>query len=102
MAETITRNLDYPDIFLGAVENMGTFKNREGQDVSFHNFLLNIAVADLSVTSNTVSACGFECLGYERGADDKLTDKRKVKADDISNIFGMQITSANQLDKHCK
>ena len=84
MAETITRNLDYPDIFLGAVENMGTFKNREGQDVSFHNFLLNIAVADLSVTSNTASACGFECLGFERGADDKLTDKRKVKADDIS------------------
>ncbi len=100
MAEKIKTNAEYPDIFLGAVENKGTFKNKEGQDVQFHNFILNIAIADLSVSSNTLGACGFECLGLDKGADDKLVDKRKVKADEVSNIFGFNVASANELSKY--
>ena len=99
MAEKNKQNAEYPDIFLGAVENKGTFKNKEGQDVQFHNYILNIAISDLTVSSNTLGFCGYECLGLEKGADDKLVDKRKIKAEEISNIFGFTVLSAPELSR---
>lgn len=100
MANEIKSNPQFPDIFLGAVEQAGSFPNDKGEDVKFHNFILDIAVADREVNANTVSSCGFECLGFTRTTVDgktKFTDKRKVKAEDIPRIFGAMITTAEQL-----
>lgn len=102
MPNILNFNPQYPDLFLGAVENAGTFPNEKGEEVAYHNFLLDIAVRDREVSTNTVSSCGYECLGYVRTTVEgktKFTDKRKVKADDISGIFGVDITTASQLDE---
>ena len=97
MANVVNRNPDYPDIFLGAREDSGTFKNKENEEVAYHSFILNFALADVATTKNTVSQCGFEVLGMERKGDD-FKDWRKVKADDMAKIFGTQIFTAEQLD----
>lgn len=100
MANVINYNPDYPDIFLGLVENAGTFPNDKGEEVEYHNFLIDIALRDREITANTVSSCGFESLGFVRTTVEgktKFSDKRKVKADDISKIFGVNITTAEQL-----
>ncbi len=102
MANILNFNPQYPDLFLGAVENAGTFPNEKGEEVAFHNFLLDIALKDREVNSNTVSSCGYECLGITRitvEGKSKLKDQRKVKAADISGIFGVEITTAAQLDE---
>mgnify|MGYP001097354606 CR=1 FL=1 len=87
MPNILNPNPQYPDLFLGAVENAGTFPNEKGEEVAFHNFLLDIALKDREVNSNTVSS------------KSKLKDQRKVKAADISGIFGVEITTAAQLDE---
>lgn len=100
MANVINYNPDYPDIFLGLVENAGTFPNDKGEEVGYHNFLIDVALRDREITANTVSSCGFEALGFVRTTVEgktKFSDKRKVKSDDISKIFGVNITTAEQL-----
>lgn len=101
MANVINRNPQYPDLFLGAVEQAGTFQNDKGEEVKFHYFLLDIALGERDESSNIVSSCGYECLGFAKTSVDgktKFTDKRKVKATDIPLIFGMEISSADQLN----
>lgn len=93
----VNKNPDFPDIFLGAREDSGTFKNKENEEVAYHSFILNFALSDVATTKNTVSQCGFEVLGMERKGDD-FKDWRKVKADDMAKIFGTQIFTAEQLD----
>lgn len=102
MANILNPNPQYPDLFLGAVENAGTFPNTKGEEVAFHNFLLDIALSDREVNSNTISSCGYECLGFKKTTvegNTKFTDQRKVKAADVSGIFGVEITTAAQLDE---
>lgn len=91
----------YPDLFLGIVENAGTFKDANDKDVSYHNFLVDLALSDREITSNTVSSCGLECLGFMKTTVEgktKFTDKRKIKAEDMASIFGCEIFSAEQLN----
>lgn len=97
MANVVNKNPDFPDIFLGAREDSGTFKNKDGEEVAYHSFILNFALADVVTNKNTVSQCGFEVLGMERKGDD-FKDWRKVKADDMAKIFGTQIFTAEQLN----
>ncbi|MCM1328083.1 MAG: hypothetical protein NC253_01455 [Ruminococcus sp.] len=101
MPNVFNPNPDYPDLFLGISESAGEFPNEKtGEKVKFHNFIVDLALSDREVTSNTVSSCGFECLGFTRtsvGDSTKFTDKRKIKADDISKIFGAEISTAEQL-----
>ncbi len=102
MPNILNPNPQYPDLFLGAVENAGTFPNEKGKEVAFHNFLLDIALSDREVSTNTVSSCGYECLGYTKTTVEgkaRFKDQRKVKAADISGIFGVEITTAAQLDE---
>lgn len=102
MPNILNFNPQYPDLFLGAVENSGTFPNEKGEEVAFHNFLLDVALKKREVSSNTISSCGYECLGITRVTVEgktKLRDQRKVKAADISGIFGVEITTAAQLDE---
>lgn len=98
MANVINFNPEYPDIFLGIKEKAGTFPNDKGEDVSFHNFLIGVALHDVEIDSNTVSCCGYEALGFVN-ADGKLKDKSKVKAEDMARIFGCEIFSAEQLEE---
>lgn len=49
MPNILNPNPQYPDLFLGAVENAGTFPNEKGEEVAFHNFLLDIALSCSSV-----------------------------------------------------
>lgn len=101
MANVYNPNPQFPDLFLGCVENAGSFPNEKGEDVKYHYFLIDVALGDREITSNTVSFCGLECLGFSKTTLDgktKFTDKRKVKADDISAIFGTEIFSAEQLN----
>lgn len=101
MANVYNPNPKYPDLFLGCVENAGSFPNEKGEDVKFHYFLIDVALHDREITSNTVSSCGLECLGFSKTTVDgktKFTDKRKVKADDISAVFGCEIFSSEQLN----
>lgn len=61
-----------------------------------------LTLSDREVNTNTVSFCGYECLGYAKTTVDgktKFKDQRKVKAADISGIFGVEITTAAQLDE---
>ena len=100
MANVINFNPDYPDVFLGLVENAGSFPNDKGDEIGYHNFLIDVALRDREITANTVSFCGFEALGFVRTTVEgktKFSDKRKVKSDDISKIFGVNITTAEQL-----
>lgn len=102
MPNILNTNPQYPDLFLGAVENAGTFPNEKGEEVAFHNFLLDIALKKREVSDNTVSSCGYECLGFKKttvNGNTKYTDQRKVKAADIAGIFGVEITTASQLDE---
>lgn len=101
MANVYNPNPQYPDLFLGAVENAGTFPNDKGEDVNFHYFLVDIALSDREITSNTVSSCGLECLGFAKTTVEgktKFTDKRKIKAEDMASIFGCEIFTAEQLN----
>lgn len=98
MPNVVNKNPDFPDIFLGAREDCGEFTvegNTEKR--KYHNFVLNFALADVATTSNTISQCGFEVLGMEKKGD-TFKDWRKVKADDMSRIFGMEIFTAEQLN----
>ncbi len=102
MPNILNLNPQYPDLFLGATENAGTFPNEKGEEVAFHNFLLDIALKKREVSDNTVSSCGYECLGFKKttvAGNTKFTDQRKVKAADISGVFGVEITTAAQLDE---
>ena len=102
MPNILNPNPQYPDLFIGAFENAGTFQSEKGEDVAYHNFLLDIALKKREVSDNTVSFCGYECLGITRVTVEgktKLRDQRKVKAADISGIFGVEITTAAQLDE---
>ena len=84
MANILNFNPQYPDLFLGAVENAGTFPNEKGDEVAFHNFLLDIALKKREVSVNTVSSCGYECLGITRVLLDIIARHR---SSDISNLF---------------
>lgn len=100
MANVYNPNPQYPDLFLGITESSGTFKDANDKDVSYHNFSIDLALSDRETTFNTVSSCGLECLGFVRTTVEnktKFTDKRKIKADDISLIFGCEIFTAEQL-----
>lgn len=97
MPNQITHNPEFPDIFLGAVEQAGSFKNDKDEDVAYHYFLLNIALHDIETNSNTVSSCGYESLGFSKGSDGSFKDKRKVKADDMKSIFGVDIPNCDLL-----
>ena len=98
MANVINFNPDYPDLFLGMVEKAGSFKDEKTEkEIAFHNFFLSIALRDVEVDSNTVSFCGVENLAFTKDSAGKFVDKRKVKAEDISRIFGTEITTAEQL-----
>lgn len=101
MANVYNPNPQFPDLFLGCVENAGSFPNEKGEDVKFHYFLIDVALSDREITSSTVSSCGLECLGFSKTTVDgktKFTDKRKIKADDVSAVFGCEIFSAEQLN----
>lgn len=101
MPNILNPNPQYPDLFLGLVENAGTFPNDKGEEVSYHNFFIDVALRDRETKSDTVSSCGYECLGLAKTTVEgktKFTDKRKVKAADISGIFGVEISTAEQLD----
>lgn len=101
MANVYNPNPQFPDLFLGCVENAGSFPNEKGEDVKFHYFLIDVALSDREITSNTVSSCGLECLGFSKTTVDgktKFIDKRKIKADDVSAVFGCEIFSAEQLN----
>lgn len=101
MANVYNPNPQFPDLFLGCVENAGSFPNEKGEDVKFHYFLIDVALSDREITTNTVSSCGLECLGFSKTTVDgktKFTDKRKIKADDVSAVFGCEIFSAEQLN----
>ena len=100
MPNVFNPNPDYPDLFLGITENSGTFPNDKGEEVGYHNFMVDLALGDRETNQNTVSSCGLECLGFSKTSVDgktKFTDKRKIKADDISKIFGTEIFTAEQL-----
>lgn len=97
MPNQITPNPDFPDIFMGAVEQAGSFKNDKDEDVSYHFFLLNLALHDIETNSNTISSCGYQNLGFTKGSDGSFKDKRKVKADDIRSIFGFDIPNCDFL-----
>ena len=100
MPNVYNPNPQYPDLFLGITESSGTFKDTNDKDVSYHNFLIDLALSDRETTSNTVSSCGLECLGFSKTSVEgktKFTDKRKIKADDISAVFGTEIFTAEQL-----
>ena len=101
MPNVYNPNPQFPDLFLGIIESAGKFPNEKtGEEIEFHNFVIDLALSDREVTSNTVSSCGLECLGFVRTTVEgktKFTDKRKIKADDISTIFGMEIFTAEQL-----
>lgn len=105
MANVINANLQYPDIFLGASEQSGSFKNDRNEEVKYHNFLVDIACSDRTTNSNTVSSCGYEGLGFVKGSDGKFSDKRKIKFEDTPNVFGCQVSSAawfnNKVFKNC-
>ncbi len=88
MNNTITFNPDYPDIFLGIKEKAGTFPNEKGEEVSFHNFFISAALREVEEDSNTVSFTGFENLGFVN-VGGKLTDKSKIKAEDVARVFGL-------------
>ncbi len=94
----VNKNPDFPDIFLGAREDSGEFAVEGSTEKrKYHYFILNFALADVAITSNTVSQCGFEVLGMEKKGE-TFKDWRKVKADDMAKIFGTQIFSAELLD----
>ena len=97
MPNQITPNPDYPDIFLGAVEQAGSFPNDKGVEVPYHYFLLNIALHDIDTNGSTVSSCGFQGLGFSKGSDGNFKDRRKVKAEDMRTIFGVDIPNADVL-----
>ncbi len=100
MPNVYNPNPQYPDLFLGAVENAGTFPNDKGEDINFHYFLVDVALGDRGTNSNIVSFCGFECLGFTKTSvygNTKFNDKRKINADDISKVFGADISTAEQL-----
>lgn len=84
----ITFNPDYPDIFLGIKEKAGTFPNDKGEEVSFQNFFISAALREVEVDGNTVSYAGFENLGFVN-VNGKLTDKSKIKAEDVARVFGL-------------
>lgn len=101
MPNVINSNPQFPDLFLGASEQSGTIPNEKGEDISYHNFILDIAIADREVNSNTVSSCGLECLGFSRTTVDgktKFTDKRKIKAENVALVFGIEIPNAEFLN----
>ena len=100
MPNVYNPNPQFPDLFLGITESAGTFKDADKKDVSYHNFIVDIALGDRETNQTTVSSCGLECLGFSKttvGETTKFTDKRKIKADDISAIFGAEITTSEQL-----
>ena len=89
MANTITFNPDYPDIFLGIKEKAGTFPNEKtGEEVKFHNFIISAALREVYEDSNTVSFAGFENLGFVN-IGGKSVDKSKIKAEDVARVFGL-------------
>ena len=98
MVNVVNKNPDFPDIFLGAREDSGEFTVEGSTEKrKYHYFILNFALADVAITSNTVSQCGFEVLGMEKKGE-TFKDWRKVKADDMAKIFGTQIFTAELLD----
>ena len=100
MPNVYNPNPQYPDLFLGITESAGTFKDADKNNVSYHNFIVDIALGDRETNQTTVSSCGLECLGFSKttvGETTKFTDKRKIKADDISKVFGTEIFTAEQL-----
>ena len=101
MPNVINKNPRYPDIFLGATEQAGTFKNEKGEEVKYHYFLLDIALGNRKSNAGTVSCCGCASLGVVKTYVDenvRFSDKRKVKAEDIQSIFGVPIYSAADLE----
>ncbi len=96
MANVIKANPNFPDIFLGAREEAGTFKTADGEEREYHNFLINVALGDVATTQNTVSYIGSEVLGMEKKGE-TFKDWRKVKADDMQKIFGTEIFTLDQL-----
>lgn len=100
MPNVYNPNPQYPDLFLGATETAGTFPNDKGEKVMYHYFLVDVALGDRETSSNTVSSCGLECLGFSKTTVEdktKFQDKRKIKAEDISAVFGAEISTAEQL-----
>ena len=101
MPNVYNPNPQYPDLFLGATETAGAFPNDKGEDVKYHYFLVDVALGDRETNSNTVSSCGLECLGFSKTTVEgktKFQDKRKIKAEDISAVFGAEISTASQLN----
>ena len=91
------------DIFLGVREDAGTFtvKNEDGTTAerAYHYFLVNIALADMLTNDNTVSHCGYEVMGIDKNGshngDAIYKDWRKIKAEDMSSIFGFEVPNAD-------
>lgn len=101
MPNVYNPNPQYPDLFLGATETAGSFFNDKKEEVKYHYFLVDVALGDRETSSNTVSSCGLECLGFSKTTVDdktKFQDKRKIKAEDVSTVFGADISTASQLN----
>lgn len=102
MPNVYNPNPHYPDLFLGVTESAGDFPNEKtGEIIKYHYFLVDVALGDREISSNTVSSCGLECLGFSKTSVEgktKFQDKRKIKAEDISSVFGAEISTASQLN----
>ena len=92
------------EIFLGVHEKAGDIPNTNPIK-GYHYFLVNVALEDVLTGDNTVSCCGYDIMGLERSGFDSeggasYKDGRKVKAEDISKIFGFEVPNADVFEPY--